>query len=122
MQHISVTYYLDPNGYENDYQRAKRILENTLGIFKDQKMSKALIGTWLRKVEDLESEVQKAKTLGDTEMGKALYNLLSNVANPIGWMKLVYNGRLARDCEVLENRLDAIMNNKLYALSASFKM
>ena len=122
MKHLNFLGYLDPDGYENEYQRAVRLLENTLGIFKDQKMSKALIGSWLRKVEDLEVEIQKAKTIGDSDIGKALYNLLSNVANPIGWMKLVYNGRLARDCEVLENRLDVMMNNKLYALSASFRM
>lgn len=118
---ILILTYLDPTGYENDYRRAKRILENTLAIFKNDKLTNGMALEWLQKLESIELEIKKAKETKDSAVAVALVNLLSNVANPIGWMKLLYNGRLARDCEVIENNLDALENNKLYALSYAFK-
>ena len=113
--------YLDPIGYENQYQRAARVLQNTYGFFKNTDVPGSVVDQWIRSVETIKGQMQQAKTLSDTTFGKALYNSLKNLSNPVRWIVLVKDGNLDRDTEILANRLDDLINNPFYYQSQKLK-
>ena len=121
MDKISIAAYLDPVGYENNYQRLYRVLQNTYTAFRDTEMSGETLDMWYFKIEELKKQVKKAKTISDTPLAKASYNVLKTLTNPVRWYELVKNGNMDRDMEILENNLDDISSNALHFLAASLK-
>ena len=67
--------------------------------------------------------MQKAKRITDSEFGKAAINTLHNlfILEPVNLWQLIKDGKLDRDCSILENRLDDMRNNSLFMLSHVFK-
>lgn len=121
LEKINLFNYWEPIAYENQYQRAVRIRQNTYAAFKNiNRMDGAAQEHYLRSVDILEKEIAKAKTLSDTAFSKALYNILRNLSSPVKWFQLLKNANLDRDLEILCNRIDDLKNNKLYYLSAKF--
>lgn len=118
---ICMLFYFDPVIYEDNYNRAYRVLQDMRGVFKEAKLPSDMADEWLNKIRNTEAEVKKAKTLSNTPVGKALWNILNNVTNPAVWVNMLYDGKLERDCSVLEDRIDDMQNNKLYQLSYAFQ-
>ena len=120
---ITIGRYLEPVIYENNYNRLKRILQNSKGIFKDEKLPDDCVYEWLAKCRDIETEAQQAKKLIDTDFGKAAINTLHNlfILEPTNLYQLIKDGKLDRDCSILEDRIDDMRNNSLFMLSHAFR-
>ena len=113
--------YLDPHGYENQYSRLARVLQNTYGFFKDEAVPGVIVDQWVRSVESIKIQMKNAKTMSDTEFGKAFYNTLRNLTSPVRWFQLIANGNLDRDTEIIANQLDDMKNNPFYFIAAKMK-
>jgi hypothetical protein len=120
---ISLMNYLDPVIYENNYNRLKRILENSKGIFKEEKLPDNCVYEWIAKCKETEVQMQKAKRITDSEFGKAAINILHNlfILEPVNLWQLIKDGKLDRDCTILEDRLDDMRNNALFMMSHVFR-
>jgi hypothetical protein len=120
---ISLMDYLDPVIYENNYNRLKRILENSKGIFKEEKLPDNCVYEWIAKCKETEVQMQKAKRITDSEFGKAAINILHNlfILEPVNLWQLIKDGKLDRDCTILEDRLDDMRNNALFMMSHVFR-
>lgn len=120
---ISLMNYLEPVIYENNYNRLKRILENSKGIFKEEKLPDNCVYEWIAKCKETEAQIQKAKRFTDTEFGKAAINTLHNlfILEPVNLWQLIKDGKLDRDCAILEDRLDDMRNNSLFMMSHIFR-
>lgn len=120
---ISLMNYLDPVIYENNYNRLKRILENSKGIFKEEKLPDNCVYEWIAKCKETEVQMQKAKRFTDTDFGKAAINILHNlfILEPVNLWQLIKDGKLDRDCTILEDRLDNMRNNALFMMSHVFR-
>ena len=120
---ISLMNYLEPVIYENNYNRLKRILENSKGIFKEEKLPDNCVYEWIAKCKETEAQMQKAKRFTDTEFGKAAINTLHNlfILEPVNLWQLIKDGKLDRDCAILEDRLDDMRNNSLFMMSHIFR-
>jgi hypothetical protein len=121
---IDVCTYLDPVNYENSYNRFRRILQNSKGIFKEENLPDNCVYEWLAKCRDIEETMNKAKSVMDTDFGKAAINTLHNlfILEPVNFYQLIKDGKLDRDCSILENRLDDMRNNALFMLSHQFRI
>ena len=120
---INVCRYLEPVIYENNYNRLKRILQNSKGIFKEEKLPDDCVYEWIEKCRNIESDAQQAKKLIDTDFGKAAINTLHNlfILEPVNLYQLIKDGKLDRDCSILEDRLDDMRNTSLFMLSHAFR-
>lgn len=120
---ISLMNYLEPVIYENNYNRLKRILEDSKGIFKEEKLPDNCVYEWIAKCKETEAQMQKAKRFTDTEFGKAAINTLHNlfILEPVNLWQLIKDGKLDRDCAILEDRLDDMRNNSLFMMSHIFR-
>jgi hypothetical protein len=120
---ISLMNYLDPVIYENNYNRLKRILENSKGIFKEAKLPDGCVYEWIAKCRETEVQMQKAKRFTDSDFVKAAINTLHNLAilEPVNLWQMIKDGKLDRDCTILEDRLDDMRNNSLFMMSHLFK-
>ena len=120
---IDIGRYLEPVIYENNYNRLKRILQNSKGIFKEEKLPDACIYEWLDKCRSIEEDAQQVKKLIDTDFGKAAINTLHNlfILEPTNLYQLIKDGKLDRDCSILEDRIDDMRNNSLFMMSHVFR-
>lgn len=120
---ISLMNYLDPVIYENNYNRLKRILENSKGIFKEAKLPDNCVYEWIAKCRETEVQMQKAKRFTDSDFVKAAINTLHNLAilEPVNLWQMIKDGKLDRDCTILEDRLDDMRNNSLFMMSHLFR-
>ena len=94
------------------------------GIFKEENLPTNCIYEWLAKCRDIEETMNKAKRVMDTDFGKAAINTLHNlfILEPVNFYQLIKDGKLDRDCSILENRLDDMRNNALFMLSHQFRI
>lgn len=113
--------YLEPVGYENQYQRNYRILQNTYSFFKSNEVPGQVRDMWIRNVDKLKKEVDASKKMLDTDFGKAVWQTMRNLVNPFNWFSMLKNGNLDRDTEILMNKLDDISNNKFFYLGAKLQ-
>ena len=114
--------WLDPIKYENDYDRLKRMLQNTKGVFKEENLPDNCVYEWIAKCNELEIQIKKAKELQNTDFGKGVVNVLHNlIMDPANLFQLVKDGKLDRDCAILEDRLDDMRNNSLFMMSHRFR-
>lgn len=113
--------YLDPVGYENQYNRVMRILQNTYGFFKNTNVPPKVIEYWIRNVEDIKQNAKNAKKMSDTELAKVIYRMLKLMTNPVEWVVMIKDGSLDRDTEILANRIDDLLQNPLYYQAAKLK-
>ena len=116
--------YLEPTIYENGYNRLRRILQDAKGVFKEEHLPDNCVYEWIADCKDIEEEMQKAKKITDTEFGKAAVNILHNVVlilEPVNVWQLIKDGKLDRDCAILEDRIDDMRNNALFMMSHMFR-
>lgn len=113
--------YFDPTEYENAYNRNRRILENMYAFFKKPNIPDQVAWKWIGAIDDAKRNMEKAKKLSDTNVAKAMYRVLSVVANPLSWYDLVAHGSLDRDVQILTDHLDAMYNNPLFYQSAKLR-
>ena len=109
--------------YESLYNRIRRILQNTKGIFRNENLDPAIAIEWIQKCDEIKAEMDKNKSFGDTDFAKALANTFRNITiiNPNNLYNLIIDGKLSRDCAILEDRLDDFNNTSLYMLAYKFK-
>jgi hypothetical protein len=116
------TSWIDPIAYENGYDRIKRLLQNTKGIFKEEKLPDACVYEWVAKCNEIELQMKKVKELQHTDFGKGVVNVLHNlIMDPANLFQLIKDGKLDRDCAILEDRLDDMRNNALFMMSHVFR-
>lgn len=120
---LSLSHYLEPIIYENSYNRLRRILQDAKGIFKEEKLPDSCVYEWLASCRELDEQIQKSKRIVDTDFGKAAINLLHNlfVLEPVNVYQLIKDGKLDRDCSILEDRIDDMRNNSLFMMSHMFR-
>lgn len=116
---FSISYLLDPVIYENDYNRLKRIVEDTNAFFREHKdVSIEIKELWLGKLNAAEAALSQQKTFKNLAVKKILDLLLR--LTPVNIIRFLYNSGLTKDMEVLLDKVDAMRNNSLYATSARF--
>lgn len=116
---FSLSYLLDPVIYENDYNRLKRIVEDTNAFFREHKnVSIEIKELWLGKLNAAEAALSQQKTFKNLAVKKILDLLLR--LTPVNIIRFLYNSGLTKDMEVLLDKVDAMRNNSLYATSARF--
>ena len=116
--------WIDPISYENDYDRFRRILQNTKSIFKEEKLPDACVYEWIAKCDELEVQIKKVKELQHTDFGRGVVNVLHNLVltDPANIFQIIKDGKLDRDCAILEDRLDDMRNNALFMMSHRFRV
>jgi len=109
--------------HESLYNRIRRILQNTKGIFRNENLDPSIVIEWIQKCDEIKAEMDKNKSFGDTDFAKALANTFRNITiiNPNNLYNLIKDGKLSRDCAILEDRLDDFNNTSLYMLAYKFK-
>ena len=118
---FSLSYLLDPVTYENDYNRLKRIVEDTNAFFREHKdISIEIKELWLGKLNAAEAALSQQKTFKNLAVKKILDLLLR--LTPVNIIRFLYNSGLTKDMEVLLDKVDAMRNNSLYATSARFSV
>ena len=67
--------------------------------------------------------MQKAKRFTDSDFVKAVINTLHNLAilEPVNLWQMIKDGKLDRDCAILEDRIDDMRNNSLFMMSHLFR-
>ena len=113
--------FLDPVTYENDYKRIYRLLQDQYAWFKTNTTPGPVMDDMLNQIVILKDEMDSAKRLVDYEFVETLTGILQNLANPIRWMTILNDANLRKDIANLENRLDDLRNNPLYAIGASIR-
>lgn len=115
--------HVDSPLYEAHYARLRRILQNSKAIFKNDDIGAELATEWIERCENIKMEMERNKSLSDTDFMKALINTIKNlmIVHPDNLYNLIVDGKLSRDCALLENRLDDMSNTDLYMLSHKFK-
>ena len=114
--------WFDPNIYENQYRRALRVAQDTYAFFKaSDKAPRDVVVAWMNKVKEIETNVNAAKRLRDTVVGKAAINVFKSLTNPVKWYDYINNGNIIQDLQLLEDNLDDLSNNKLFYLSDRLK-
>lgn len=117
---ICILSYFDPVGYENQYQRVKRIEQDTLAFFKNPNIPGNIADEWIRSVQELQSELQQAKKLSDTKMGKFFFNVLRTILSPVSWAQAIKDAKFSEDLTNILNEIDDFQNNSLYYQSYRF--
>ena len=114
--------WLDPIKYENDFDRTKRILQNTKSVFKEEKLPDNCVYEWVSKCNEIELQMKKIKELQHTDFGRGVVNVLHNlIMDPSNLFQLIKDGKMDRDCAILEDRLDDMRNNALFMMSHIFR-
>ena len=114
--------WLDPVKYENDFDRMKRILQNTKGVFKEENLPDNCVYEWVAKCNEIELQMKKIKELQHTDFGRGVVNVLHNlIMDPSNLFQLIKDGKMDRDCAILEDRLDDMRNNALFMMSHVFR-
>lgn len=115
------TYFWDPVIYEQDRARAKRIVENMYGFFKDNKVDGVVINQWLAQVKKAETASGKTGKFFEYPVIASIYRFLNALTNPADIYDFIVDGKLKHDLALFENNLDKIANNKLFVLAADLK-
>ncbi len=114
LRNTSIGFILDPIGYENQYQRAFRALQEHRAVFKDGNIPPSVLRVWLSNAVQLETELKEIKGMRDTKLGKSIQLILKSLVSPIMWYKLIKDGNLTGDYERLHDSLDELDKNSLY--------
>lgn len=120
---FTIFNYLEPVTYETEYNRLKRLLQDTKGIFKEKQLPTNCVYDWIKKCEDIHNEMQNCtKHKDDNEASPILANIIYALINkPVNLYKLIKDGKLDKDCAILEDRIDDMRNNTLFMMSHMFR-
>lgn len=110
-----------PN-YEAQYNRVKRLIQNANAMFKNQLIRTDVLHMYLSDYAKLEKELEVAKGSRGDQARKIIYDYLIQYAKPTTVMAMLLTGRFTADYEKQQNLVEDLINNKLYALSAKFKL
>ena len=114
---FSMWNYCDTSVYENQYNRNKRVRENTYKFFKNPKIPGPIRDMWIHNVEEMDKAIKESKKLSDTEVGQAIQNIILNLTNPVRYWLYLRDNHLERDMMKLQNAIDSLGNNKFWMLS-----
>ena len=103
--------------YEDQFYRARRIVQNMKQRFKEEKIPSALCDTLLNELNNAEKQLDSIKPIEHTGLLEAMGNVVDNIINPATWYEILKDGKMNRDFAILQDKLDDISSNKLYALS-----
>lgn len=103
--------------YEDDYYRARRILQGMKQRFKEENIPELQCDALLTQLETAEKKVASMKAVENTTIIEMLGNIFDNIVDPITWIEMLKDGKMNRDFAILQNKLDDISSNKLYSLS-----
>ena len=107
--------------YEDDYYRARRILQNMKQRFKADKIPNAQCDELLNQLNLVEEKVASTKALENNNLLEMLSNVVDTIVDPITWLYMLKDGKMNRDFAILQDKLDDISSNKLYSLSYKLK-
>lgn len=110
--------YFEPVGYEDQYNRLKRIEQDTFAFFKNPNIPGPIAQLWIDSVKDIQADMAKAKTLSDTPAGRAFFKLLRTILSPVSWAQAIYDAKFREDLFNMMNELDDLNNNGLYYQAA----
>ena len=116
-----VRIFLDPIIYENDYRRIRRLLQDQYAWFKTNTTPGPITDDMLKQINILKDEMDDAKRLVDYEFIETLNGILQNLVNPVRWATILNDANIRKDMANLEDRLDDLRNNPLYAIGASIR-
>ena len=100
--------------YEEQYERVKRIRENTYAIFKNSDLDATTVDRYLRNIRLLDEQVEKAKASRNGAIIRFIGSAIKLWINPVAIADIVVDGNLERDYYKLQNQLDAMFNNPLF--------
>lgn len=112
----------DPIIYETNYRRIKRMVQNNYAFFRDKNdVPGAVKDMWINSTESMLRTADEMKTLSDTDFMRMMKQVMLDVASPIRWCELLSSGNIARDMEILMDRLDDMHSSRMYYLSSKFE-
>ena len=103
--------------YEDDFYRARRILQNMKQRFKEEKLPNTQCDELLKQLDETEQKLSSLKNVENTSVMEVLGNIIDNTIDPLTWIEMLKDGKMNRDFAILQNKLDDISSNKLYSLS-----
>ena len=118
---LSFLAYFDPIGYENQYQRNLRLLQDMYGVFRDEHISPTYKDYWIHQIQRCKESVEASKKMLDTDLGKSIGNALTYLLSPAKIYHLFTDANLAKDVKVLEDRLNDFHNNPLFYIAATLR-
>jgi hypothetical protein len=105
------------SGYEVEINRISRLLENNMAAFKNRNLSNDVKDRYIKDTEQLMVAL-KASNKVDKTIGKVISDYLLMIRTGDILYETLRTGRLSKDMEKLLNKMDRLMNNKLYYYSA----
>ena len=121
LQYTSIAVCFSSYGYEEQYERICRMTQNQYAFFKDPHLPGAIADSWLDKLQKLKEEEQRVRTRFDSDVIKWIHRVLKDFLLVNNWYRWIKNGQLDREYEKLQNRLDDLSNNPLYAAAYQLK-
>jgi hypothetical protein len=112
-----ITRLFFPSNYEDDFYRARRVVQNMKQRFKEEKIPAIQCDALLAQLDRAEKLTAANKSIQHTSVFETLRNILDNVIDPFAWIEMLKDGKLDRDFAILQNSLDDLSSNKLYVLS-----
>lgn len=106
--------------YENDINRARRLIQNAHAGFKND-LPPHTLNAYLADYARLEKILGKIEKSMSYKVYETLYKYLLQFVYPESVAAMVLTGRFTNDYEKLQNQVEDIINNKLYYTSAKFK-
>lgn len=103
--------------YEDDFYRARRILQNMKQRFKEEKLPNTQCDELLKQLDETEQKLAGLKNVENTSVMEVLGNIIDNTIDPLTWVEMLKDGKMNRDFAILQDKLDDISSNKLYSLS-----
>lgn len=112
---ISVANVMHKTVYEEDYDRVLRLIQNQYAFFKNQRLPPQVVDRWLDNLHRLEETAKKVKGLGDYNFSKFTMRIIRDFFTIPNWWRWVRDGQMEREYRELQNRIDDLRNNQLFA-------
>jgi hypothetical protein len=103
--------------YEKDLDRLERLLQNNMSVFKNRNIPKTMLSAYLKDTESLMKIVASEKKNYARKIEVVLWDYLLLIRGGEILYETIRNGRLSTDMEKMLNKLDNLVNNRLYYYS-----
>jgi hypothetical protein len=108
------------SGYEVEIDRIGRLLENNMAAFKNRDLPNNVKDRYIKDTEQLMVALKVSKSQVDKTISKVVSDYLLMIRSGDILYETLRTGRLSKDMEKLLNKMDRLINNKLYYYSAKF--
>lgn len=113
--------YADNSMYENASRRVRRVMQNSMAIFKDKNISAEVRDHYLNQCRIVENVLKKYDDSYYKYDRSIFDKILNTVLSPSEWLKILTTGKFHKEFEVHLNKIEDLSNNTLYKHSASLK-